>query len=279
MMWEEYLSDSMKLRPQRYMDAASAAQAAFESAAYAAAAARAAVELSRSESQGKAGPGDQSGPAGTMSSGRSQPVEAHSSESECEEEVGQSIKPVQHPEKERYGSPAGSQRDEPIPVRDKRMSDDAAKTSEEEEELEGAEVGSGKFMGDPPGPKKRRAPPASASEPRCGDGLREHHRAFGVSSDDDASDEDVEELKPQMAAFQRQSRERQQRSWERSQHQEVNIAEYRYGKEEEEAGPATHDSERSRVRNPTMDVADRVPMNRFGMVTGPVSVRTRRSGF
>lgn len=40
-------------RHQKYNDAAGAAQAAFESAAYAAAAARAAVELCRSESQGK----------------------------------------------------------------------------------------------------------------------------------------------------------------------------------------------------------------------------------
>ncbi|CAL9058316.1 unnamed protein product [Musa banksii] len=43
---------------QKYNDAAGAAQAAFESAAYAAAAARAAVELCRSESQGK-GSGDE----------------------------------------------------------------------------------------------------------------------------------------------------------------------------------------------------------------------------
>lgn len=48
---------------QEYRDVVSAAQAAFESAAYAAAAARAAVELSRSESQGK-GSGDQCKPNG-----------------------------------------------------------------------------------------------------------------------------------------------------------------------------------------------------------------------
>lgn len=46
----EVFSDSMKGR-RKYKDVADAAQAAFESAAYAAAAARAAVELSRSESQ------------------------------------------------------------------------------------------------------------------------------------------------------------------------------------------------------------------------------------
>ncbi|XP_058079699.1 uncharacterized protein LOC131227889 [Magnolia sinica] len=48
---DEQFSGSMKER--KYADVASAAQAAFESAAYAAAAARAAVELSRSESQEK----------------------------------------------------------------------------------------------------------------------------------------------------------------------------------------------------------------------------------
>lgn len=42
------LSDSFRVR-QKYKDVADAAQAAFESAAYAAAAARAAVELYRSE--------------------------------------------------------------------------------------------------------------------------------------------------------------------------------------------------------------------------------------
>ncbi|KAF7808902.1 IST1-like protein [Senna tora] len=46
---DDKLSDSLETR-QKYKDVADAAQAAFESAAYAAAAARAAVELSRSES-------------------------------------------------------------------------------------------------------------------------------------------------------------------------------------------------------------------------------------
>lgn len=45
---DDKLSDSLEAR-QKYKDVADAAQAAFESAAYAAAAARAAVELYRSE--------------------------------------------------------------------------------------------------------------------------------------------------------------------------------------------------------------------------------------
>lgn len=55
---EEGFSDSMETRG-KYKDVADAAQAAFESAAYAAAAARAAVELSRSDSPG---PDNQSSP-------------------------------------------------------------------------------------------------------------------------------------------------------------------------------------------------------------------------
>ncbi|CAI9779087.1 unnamed protein product [Fraxinus pennsylvanica] len=51
----EFFSDSVKLR-RRYTDVVDAAQAAYESASYAAAAARAAVELSRSESTDRDGP-------------------------------------------------------------------------------------------------------------------------------------------------------------------------------------------------------------------------------
>lgn len=51
----EFFYDSVKLR-RRYTDVADAAQAAYESASYAAAAARAAVELSRSESTDRDGP-------------------------------------------------------------------------------------------------------------------------------------------------------------------------------------------------------------------------------
>ncbi|TYJ00025.1 hypothetical protein E1A91_A13G058700v1 [Gossypium mustelinum] len=55
---DDEFSDSIKTR-RKYRDVADAAQAAFESAAYAAAAARAAVELSRSDSYD---PDDQNGP-------------------------------------------------------------------------------------------------------------------------------------------------------------------------------------------------------------------------
>ncbi|KAF8407825.1 hypothetical protein HHK36_006961 [Tetracentron sinense] len=58
---DEHFSGSMKAR-EKYTDVVAAAQAAFESAAYAAAAARAAVVLSRSESQLKV-PDDQSKPS------------------------------------------------------------------------------------------------------------------------------------------------------------------------------------------------------------------------
>ncbi|XP_077234579.1 uncharacterized protein LOC143876770 [Tasmannia lanceolata] len=61
---EEQFSGSMEAR-KKYTDVASAAQAAFESAAYAAEAARAAVKLSRSESLGR-GSDDQSSPRPRM---------------------------------------------------------------------------------------------------------------------------------------------------------------------------------------------------------------------
>lgn len=54
---DDKLSDSIETR-KKYKDVADAAQAAFESAAYAAAAARAAVELSRSESHDPPPPRD-----------------------------------------------------------------------------------------------------------------------------------------------------------------------------------------------------------------------------
>ncbi|KAL8105948.1 hypothetical protein AgCh_029677 [Apium graveolens] len=65
----ESFSDSMKGR-KKYKDVADAAQAAFESAAYAAAAARAAVELSRS---GSYDPDDQNSPSPRMKKASSTP--------------------------------------------------------------------------------------------------------------------------------------------------------------------------------------------------------------
>lgn len=73
---DDEFSDSIKAE-KKYKDVADAAQAAFESAAYAAAAARAAVELSRSESHD---PDDHSGPitGQRKETGRDKPMELES---------------------------------------------------------------------------------------------------------------------------------------------------------------------------------------------------------
>ncbi|XP_043717820.1 uncharacterized protein LOC122665743 [Telopea speciosissima] len=76
---DKQFSESMKTRKQ-YRDVVSAAQAAFESAAYAAAAARAAVELSRGKSQDN-DPDDPSSPLDEI-----HPAESLSSDSEDDEQ-------------------------------------------------------------------------------------------------------------------------------------------------------------------------------------------------
>ncbi|XP_052195725.1 uncharacterized protein LOC127803504 isoform X2 [Diospyros lotus] len=91
--WNEKLSESIKAR--KFRDVAHAAQVAFESAAYAAAAARAAVELSRSESQDK-GPDDHDGSSHKhetiLVSGRSSKSKLEIDGDECSEDIKPSNK-------------------------------------------------------------------------------------------------------------------------------------------------------------------------------------------